>query len=193
MSKLNKADNIFVLGMVLLIITAIAGALLGGVYKLTEEPIKAQEIKANNEALKQVLSQGENFDKIDFDKEAYESLMEVYQTSNNVGYAIKVETKGYGGSIVLVVGINNEGQVSGVHMLKHAETPGLGANANNSFFKERFVGRGPESLEVSKTSNDGNEVQAITGATITSKAIVNGVNDALDFFNKELIGKEGQQ
>ncbi|WP_105617991.1 RnfABCDGE type electron transport complex subunit G [Vallitalea okinawensis] len=190
MSKLNNTENILVLGLVLFIITAIAGALLGFVDEMTYEPRMTQMEKAKNEALKMVLSEADGFDSIDVDSTSFPSIVEAYKATNDAGYAMKVTTKGYGGTIVLFVGLDKEGVVTGMHMLQHQETPGLGANANNPEFKDQFPGKGPEVIGLTKNAPSESEVQAITGATITSNAIVNGVNDALAYYEDILAGEE---
>ena len=83
--------------------------------------------------------------------------------------------KGYGGTVSVMVGIGTDGAITGLEILSHAETPGLGANAVKPDFKDRFIGKSGE-LTVDKTSNEGQNVQAITAATITSKAVVSAVN-----------------
>ena len=80
-----------------------------------------------------------------------------------------------------MIGLDMEGTITGIEILSHAETPGLGANATGEAFKSRFVGKAGE-LTVDKNSNDGQNIQAITAATITSKAVVSAVNAALAEF-----------
>lgn len=202
----NQTSNkeIISLGLRLLIITAIAGLILGWAYKITLEPIKQQNIKANNEAMKEVLPSAEGFQKIGaVTPEAGETLelqlaaegkvTEVYAAqkgSEAVGYAVKVAPKGYAGLIEMMVGISNEGKVEGIKILNHSETPGLGANAPNPEFSGQYTGKSIDKpITVVKAPPTGdNEVQALTGATITSNAVTAGVNDAVDFFNSELKG-----
>lgn len=188
MSKINDTGNIGVLGLILLIITACAGALLGFVNDVTKEPIRVQEEIAKNNAYVQVLPTADGFEVVDYDIEAYPTVLAASKASNEAGYVVETMTKGYGGSLKVVIGIDAEGIVTGMRMLQHNETPGLGANANQPSFIERLVGKGPEVLEVSKTTNEGNNVQAITGATITSKAIVVAINDVLKFYEDVIVG-----
>lgn len=191
MSKINDTENIVVLGAILLLITALAGALLGFVNNVTEEPIRLQEEKAKNEAYRLVLAEADAFTSVEYSQETYPNIQAIASANNDAGYVMEAVTKGYGGTIKVVVGMTKEGQLSGIQMLTHAETPGLGANANEDYFKDRFKGKGPETLEVSKTSNEENNVEAITGATITSKALVNAANDALKAY-KDLLAGGGQ-
>lgn len=179
MSKLNETSNIAVLGLILLIITAVAGGILGVVNKVTEEPRMVQLEKAKKEAIQIVLPNATDFSDVALDDQ-YPNIKEIYQSESG-SYAIKVLTKGYGGEIALFVGVNSTGQVTGIHMLTHNETPGLGANANNESFKEQFIDLGPEDIKVTKAEPKEQEIQALSGATITSKAVTSGVNIALDY------------
>lgn len=202
----NQTSNkeIFSLGLRLLIITAIAGLILGGAYKITFEPIRQQNIKANNEAMKEVLPSAENFQKIgSVTPEAGETLElelvadgkvrevnKAQKGSDTIGYTIKVAPKGYAGIIEMMVGISTEGKVEGIKILNHSETPGLGALAPEPKFSDQFKGKPIDKpLAVVKVpASADNEIQAITGATITSKAVSDGVNEAVDFFKNELKG-----
>ena len=106
------------------------------------------------------------------------------------GYAIKVAPKGYGGPVEIMVGISTDGKVTGIKILSHTETPGLGANAPQPKFSDQYKDKPTkDKLEVVKTvPSKENQIQAITGATITSKAVTLGVNDAIDFYNSSLKG-----
>ena len=95
-----------------------------------------------------------------------------------IGNVYTAAAKGYGGAVTVMVGIGKDGKVTGIEILSHSETPGLGANSTKPAFKNRFVGK-EGTLTVSKTSNDGENVQAITAATTTSKAVTSAVNAAL--------------
>lgn len=202
----NQTSNkeIISLGIRLLIITAIAALILGWAHKITLEPIKQQNIKTNNEAMKEVLPSAEGFKKLGATvPEAGEKLelqlpkegpiLEVNKGEKGgqvAGYTIKVATKGYAGLIEMMVGISTEGKVDGIKILSHSETPGLGANAPNPEFSGQYKGKPiAKPLDVVKTTPSAdNQIQAITGATITSRAVTKGVNDAVAFYNKELKG-----
>lgn len=94
---------------------------------------------------------------------------------------------GYGGVIETVVGVSSSGNVSGVSVVRHSETPGLGANITGGEFQRRFVGI-PAGTEV-KVKKDGGQVDAITGATVSSRAVANAVNEALRVF--EVVSDKG--
>jgi len=191
----NQTSNkeIFALGLRLLIITAVAGLILGFANKITAEPIAKQQKMENDAAMKEVLPSADSFNLKEVtlpDGSIITEVNEGTKGSDVAGYAIKVSPKGYGGLIDMMVGISNEGKVEGIKILSHNETPGLGANAPKEEFSGQFKGKSVESsLEVVKSEPSGdNQIKALTGATITSKAVTDGVNDAVDFYNKELKG-----
>ena len=147
------------LGLKLLIITAVAGLILGGAYSITKEPIAKQVEKTNSEAMKEILPKADKFEKMDGKaKDAVTEVNEGKSGSDTSGYAIKVLTKG--------------------------------DNAPQPKFSGQFKGKATEKdLEVVKTApGKDNEIQAMTGATITSKAVTQGVNDAVKFYKDELKG-----
>lgn len=189
--SLNMKEN-FKLGITLLIITAIAGVLLGFSNDLTKEAI-LENAKINKEDLKAILPQAEAIQDIEFTET--ETVKEVYEAVNGtdvVGHVLKVTSKGFHGPIDFVVAIAEEGNVSGIRVLSHSETPGLGAKIIEDNFTLRFKAKPiAEFLEVVKvTPNKDSEVEAISGATTSSKATVNAVNDAIKFYKENIKGEE---
>lgn len=190
---MEKSESNLRLGLILLLITAVAGILLGGAYSLTKEPIAQQTIKKNNEAMQAVLSSADTFELKEIEIPEGSLVSEVNEGKKNdevQGYAIKVINDGYGGKINIMVGISMDGKLQGLTILEHSETPGLGANATLPDFKDQFKDKSVDNpLQVVKTpaAND-NEIEALTGATITSKAVTNAVNSAIDLFNNSLKG-----
>ncbi len=181
------------LGLILLLITAIAGLLLGGAYEITKAPI-AEKVAADKQAaMKEILPVADKFDIADVNIQGNEKIYEVnvgLKGTEITGYAIKVAPKGYSGAIEIMVGISNDGKVTGIKILSHTETPGLGANAPKPEFSNQYKDKPiKDKLEVVKTApSKENQIQALTGATITSKAVTLGVNDAIDFYNSSLKG-----
>lgn len=109
------------------------------------------------------------------------------EACNNIGdyaEAIEVAPKGYGGEINMVVGISDTGEVTGVAIISMSETPGLGSKANDDSFLNQFKGK-RAGVAIGKGSNN---VDAITGATITSKAVTQGVSEALDKYAEKIAG-----
>ncbi|MEG0180639.1 MAG: RnfABCDGE type electron transport complex subunit G [Peptostreptococcaceae bacterium] len=181
--------DIFKLGSILFLICAVAALMLTVTNNVTSPVIEKINIQANNESRKEVLQEAEEFKKLENIKG--DLVEEVYQGSKGgevVGYTIKTTPKGYGGQVEVMVGISKNGEISGVKIGNHSETPGLGSKASEPAFKDQFKGKNTEkSLTVVKgnASND-NDISAISGATITSKAVTSGVNAAMDVYINEL-------
>jgi electron transport complex protein RnfG len=184
------------LGLILLIITAVAAAVLGFSNSITAERIAELDKITNNQAMQEVLGDAQDFKLVDESKlkeaQAVSSnileINEGYDSSSNlVGYAIKATAIGYGGEIQFMIGISSDGQITGIKVISHSETPGLGANSEKSYFTDSFKGKSAsQELTYSKNPTKENEVQAITSATRTTKGIVNGVNMVLEAYNAAL-------
>lgn len=164
------------LALTLFIITAITAAALAGVNALTEDRIAAVKAENTRKAIEAVLPGGG--EEIPFTDESG-IVTKVYASDS--GYAVEVTPAGFGGAVDMMVGIDREGKVLGIRIISHAETPGLGASAaseneTGNAFRDQFVGL-TGTLAVDK---DGGEIDALTGATITSRAVTSGVNAALD-------------
>ncbi len=161
----------------LLLIAAVVAALLAGVNMVTA-PIIAQIKEAKTQAaIEAVLPGGGSEVTLSGDTGI---VTKVY--ASETGYAIQVAPAGFGGTIDLMVGIDKDGNVLGISVISHAETAGLGdvaaaKNAKGEAFRGNFVGQSG-TLSVDK---DGGQITAITGATITSRAICTGVNAALEW------------
>ena len=169
------------LALTLLIITAVVAALLAGVNSITAPAIAELNAQKTQEAIELVLPGGG--DAVDFPETALVS--KVYASEN--GYAVEVTPGGFDNTITMMVGVDKAGSVLGISIISHTETAGLGAVAAagtpaGEAFRNEFVGASG-SVSVTK---DGGEVDSITGATITSRAVCVGVNAAL-----EVVGKMG--
>lgn len=178
------------LSLVLLLITAVTGIILGAVYTMTLEPIRAAKEREKMEALAATLPGAKEFKSIEVkDGGIIKEINEGSDGAALVGYNFTVEPKGYAGPIELVVGIAKDGKVMDIKILKHGETPGLGAKATEPKFSDQFKNKAVSKIEVSKNppAND-SEIQAISGATITSRAVASGVNAALDYWKAKLSG-----
>lgn len=164
--------DILKLGTKLLIIAAVAGLALGVVNEITKEPIAQQTVAAQNAARTQVLPAAVSF-------EQAEHLGEVIYVGSDatgevVGYCATGVTKGYGGDMEITVGIDLDGKISGVNVggSSFAETAGLGAKAKDKDFTDRFIGL-EGNIAITK---DGGQVESITSASKTSRAVANEVN-----------------
>ena len=178
--KQNESNVMYVLRLAgtLLLITAIVAACLAGVNAVTKDVIAELNAKATQEAIMAVLPGGFDTEITDF-SDATGLVSKIYQGAD--GYAVEVGPSGFDNTITMMVGIDNEGKVLGISVVSHTETAGLGAVAAAGTpagiaFRDQFAGA---SGTVSVTK-DGGQMDAITGATITSRAICVGVNAALD-------------
>ena len=124
-------------------------------------------------------------------------VLEVYEGIKDgqvIGYTIKTSSKGYGGAIELMVGISKDGKITGVEIGNHSETPGLGSKATEPMFKNQYVDKDVLNslLVVKGSTNNDNEISAISGATITSNGVTNGVNAAMKIYNEKLSGNDNE-
>lgn len=172
------------LGGILFLITAICVGILGVVNQITAPIIAANEVKSEDEAMKALVTDAESFITLEkTDSEVVKKVCIAKQGNKTVGYVLRMEPNGYGGPIKMLIGLDEACQVKGIRILEHAETPGFGANAEKESFKGQFVDR-QTPLEVSKGEPSENQIQAITGATITSSAITEAVNAASEYVKK---------
>lgn len=182
------------LGAILLFITGLTGLILGIAYKVTEEPIARSRMRQKMEALRNVLPQGETFQEITSPEALKEGFLEIhegYEGDFLVGYALTLPAKGYAGDILLMIGVSPEGSVLGVRVLAHQETPGLGARGAELAFLEQFQGKNRAPLKVVKPPSQEEGIQAITGATITTRGIARGVDKAFIFVKEHF--PEGEE
>lgn len=196
-----KKNTILKDTIILTIITLIAGGLLGFVYEVTKKPIANQQEKTKQEAYKAVFTEADSFEvcveaedkelaealkKQGFEAQKINEVMEAKDASGKIlGYAVNVTTsEGYGGDITFSMGIQLDGTLNGISILTIGETAGLGMNATKDEFKNQFADKKVETFEVTKSgANSENEIDAISGATITSKAVTGGVNAGICAFN----------
>ncbi len=172
-----KPKEIIKVGLILFIITAVSALLLAFANKITA-PIIAENNRIKTEAaMRTVLPEAETFTKVGVDgvEEAY-----IANASDGLaGVCVVSVAYGYGGEVKVITGINANGEVTGIDILSHSETPGLGANAAKPEFTSQFDGK-TKNIGVSRVNASGNEINAISGATITSKAVTQAVNTALE-------------
>ncbi len=182
MKKLNLKE-VLVPAIALFLFCLIATALLAGTNSITKDKIADNAVQTEIQSRKAVLSQGESYSEVTALENGVTYCIGTDTDGNQVGYVFTAGAKGYGGTVTVMVGIDSEGKISGIEILSHSETPGLGANATKDDFKGRFVGKSG-TLTVDKNSNEGQNVQAITAATITSKAVTNAVNLITEAYNQ---------
>ena len=171
----NLVKYVLRLTVTLLLITGIVAAALAGVNAITKDAIAANQEKKTQNALAVVLPDAGNLQKVELTGDAG-IVSEVYSDGEN--FAVKVLPSGFDGTITMMVGVSG-GKVTGISVISHTETPGLGAvaaaqNAKGEAFRGQFVGQ-------EGTLAVGNQIDAMSGATITSNAVVTGVNAALSY------------
>lgn len=166
--------------VVLFVITAVVAALLAGFHMLTAETIAQNDIKTEQRALGEVMPEADSTEKLADGAAEYYGVNAIYTAKKNgelAGYCIKVSESGYGGAIQSIVGVSIDGTVTGVSVISNSETAGLGANIKNESFRGQFVGKGE--VSVVKAGAGENEIDALSGATISSKAMADSVNRAV--------------
>lgn len=211
--KKNETGDMIKNALILFVITLIAGVLLGLVYQITKDPIAYQNALKVENANKAVFASASSFgeDNIvdsvaaasvingssDYSGVSIDSVIEAYDESGNViGYIIQITTKGYNDDIQFSMGITTDGVLNGISLISISETPGLGMNAEKVLVPQLTVDGGIDATVTysvvkdgtGKTSDTDTSLEAISGATITSKAVTNGVNAGLLYYTNVLKG-----
>ena len=172
MSNAKKESGIASLVIVLAIICLVIAALLGLVNSVTEGPIAANTAKTVQDSLKVVLP-ADNYDEVEYSGTEV-NVIAVYKAGED-GYVVEVNSpNGFGGALDMMTGIDNDGAITGIAIISHSETSGLGSKATDPEWQAQFVGI-TDTVTVTK---DGGQINAITGSTITSRAVCDGVNMA---------------
>lgn len=186
MKKESSLKEILRPALMLFIIGAVCTALLAGTNLLTKDKIAEITAKQENEAKAAVLPNATNFSEeksITVDGVSY-TYYEGSADGGTVGAVIPVTTKSYGGDLSLVVGIDYAtSKITGVKITSINDTAGLGMKAKNADFLDRYLNKSGE-IGVNKNTPADNEIQAITGATITSKAVTGAVNTAFSVYSE---------
>ena len=178
-----KNNPLLRLSLTLFLITAIVAAALAGVNAITKDRIAANQAEKVRLAISEVLPGAKAPASMSLPEQSDPAVAAVFTDSALPGaYCIEVHPMGFGGPLVLMVGVDSSGCVSGISLVSHSETPNLGAVAaaatsRGQAFRQQFVGSSG-TLAVTK---DGGSVEAISSATITSRGVVEGVNIALDW------------
>ena len=156
----------------LLICTVVAG-LLAVVNSLTADRIAENAQRRREQAVSAIFSDMTLMQNTNVSwPEGVDTVYSIYRSYACIGFAVDLTVRGFGGDINMIVGIGPDGTVRGVRVISHAETPGLGSRATLSDYLDNFIGVG-ERLTIKE------DVDAISGATISSKAVVDGINLAL--------------
>ena len=175
MKENSTLMHIVRLTVTLLAICAVVAAVLAGVNMITEDKIAQIQVQKTQNAIAEVLPDVQDLQQLPLDENTG-IVQAVYAAGGS--YAVQVAPGGFDGEVTMMVGIS-DGAVTGISVISHTETPGLGAvaaaqNAKGEAFRSQFVGQNGE-LAV------GDQIDAMSGATITSNAVVTGVNAALNY------------
>ena len=171
----------------LFLICLVVTALLALTNNVTADKIAENEAQSKNESMKNVCPGAVDFDELIPDV-MYQGKDE---SGASLGYAISTVSQGYGGQIKVMTGIK-DGEIVGIDVFYNDnETPGLGKNTSNESFTDQFKGLTTDSpINVSKDSSDGQTVDAVTSATISSRAVAAAVNEAVTIYKENV--KEGE-
>lgn len=183
---MSKNDN--TIGKITLNLTIacfLCSLIIAFVYFITAPVAAKNAAILKDESMKALIKDAEDFKVVKGKSEMYEAL----KNNKTIGYVTQSESKGYGGTIELLVAVDTKGQVIGYNILTHNETPGLGDKTTKSQFKDQFKGKDIDHLVVTKDPSNKDDVQAITGATISSRAVTNGVHQAVEQVNEYIGGK----
>lgn len=183
-------NNIIKLGLILFMISAIAAAALGYAYAATKEPIEESKRLSDMETRKMLLAEADSFKEVTIQNpDQYPMIAEVYQgmTGDDLcGYIFKTTPKGYAGQVEVLIGISTDGTIAGVNIGANNETPGLGSKASDDKFKGQYQGKNMQLNVIKSGTPKDDEISAISGATISSRAVTSGVNEALNYYKDEL-------
>lgn len=181
MSTAKKEPGLAMLVIVLALICLVVAALLGLVNQVTAPAIAANTEKTIQDSLKVVLP-ADSYEKVEYDggditldTGTVVPVLAVYQAGEE-GYVVETNSpNGFGGAIDMMAGINSAGEVTGLAIITHAETSGLGSKATDPEWQAQFAG----ATDIVSVTKDGGTIEAITGSTITSRAVCDGVNAAV--------------
>lgn len=173
-----KNSNIFP-SLVLVVICLVVTLALAGTYSIANPIILENQAKAADEARMTVLPEGDAFTA--YDGTLVDGVLDCYMADNGAGMAITANYKGFGGAVKVMVGIDADGNITGATVTEHAETPGLGTKAMTPEYLSQYQGVGEV---VGGHINNDTNIDAISGATITSNAVYCSIEAALNQFNE---------
>ncbi len=171
----------------LFVICLVATFLLGMTNSVTAPIIEKLAVETEIKSRQTVFADAASFGEATISQDGTSIVAALDEAGSIIGHVVVNTAKGYGGDISVMTGVDINGKVTGVNILSHAETAGLGAKAAEQSFRDRFIGL-VSGITVSKDKAGENSIDAITGATITSRAVVNAVNAAIEAAGGENIG-----
>ncbi len=171
----------------LFVICLVATFLLGLTNSVTAPIIADLALETEKKSRQIVFADAASFGEAVVLEDGTSVVAALDEAGSEIGHVVVNVAKGYGGDISVMTGVDASGKVTGVNILSHAETAGLGANATTDSFRSQFVGL-INGITVSKDKAGDNSIDALTGATVTSRAVVNAVNAAIEAAGGENIG-----
>lgn len=159
--------------LVLVCICLVVTALLAYINSVTSPIIAKAEQEKTEQAMSEVLADADGFEKLEIEN-LPDRVTEVYTANNGSGYVFMLTTKGYGGDMKLICGMKSDGTIEQCKTLSHAETSGLGSKTAEDPYRNQYSGKSEDTLS---------EVDAITGATISSTAYKNAIEDAFKAYD----------
>ncbi len=159
--------------LVLVCICLVVTALLAYINSVTSPIIAKAEQEKTEQAMSEVLADADGFEKLEIEN-LPDRVTEVYTANNGSGYVFMLTTKGYGGDMKLICGMKSDGTIEQCKTLSHAETSGLGSKTAEDPYRNQYSGKSDDTLS---------EVDAITGATISSTAYKNAIEDAFKAYD----------
>ena len=171
----HQKDSILKIAGNMAMACILSGAVIAATYAVTAPVAAMQSIKQRDKAMQELVPHAQSFQPISGKEDWYAALKD----GKLVAYIVPVEGKGYGGAIKIVAAVTPEGKAIDYKILAHNETPGLGDKAGADNFRKQFAGKAAADLVVVKTPTDKN-IQALTGATITSRAVTASLQKALE-------------
>ncbi|HHW91702.1 MAG TPA: RnfABCDGE type electron transport complex subunit G [Firmicutes bacterium] len=171
------------LSLILMVICAITGAALAVTYAQTRPIIEEREAQALERSLQELLPAADRFEPQGEGEEENKVYYRGYKGQEEVGAVALFTQGGYGGDIRMMLGVEQSGKITGLQILEHSETPGLGARITEDWFVSQFAGR-----NVNDQLAIGQDLDAITGATISSRSVAGGVKLIAGEINNEFLG-----
>jgi electron transport complex protein RnfG len=173
-----KAENIITrYALILALFTGLSGLILALVFNLTEPKKIANAKKIETLSRQEVIADVTRFEEVITGNYKYVKAYDDVDVL--IGYVINAKESGYSSTIEMLVGLDLNFNIVGVKILSQSETPGLGTKITEEWFNKQFAGK---SLNVLAVKKDGGEINAITGATISSRAVAKGIKDAVEKF-----------
>ena len=178
--KNNNFKENFIPAIVLVCICLVVSLALAATYNVSNPTIIANQQKSADEARMEVLPDGDSF--TEYDGKLVDGVDDCYIADNKAGMAVTAEYKGFGGAVKVMIGIDANGEITGVKVTEHSETPGLGTKAADPGYLEQYQGVSEATgwSVLTMTPN----IDAVTGATITSNAVYGSVDEALAQFKE---------